>query len=156
MENNTPQTTTDTTTNAPASLAEQLLAERKAFESALTLRAWNDPAFAEQLQQDPVATINAAFGIELPADLAVQVHHETPTTLHLALPPAPMASDAELTTDDLERVSGGGLGTAFVVSGSAIVTAGIASIGTASASAGFAASVSVTASVTAAKIITDR
>jgi len=93
----------------PASPAELVLFQRKAFESAVTLRAWSDPAFAEQLQQDPVAAINAAFGIELPADLAVQVHHETPTTLHLAVPPAPVISesDDELTEDDLERVAGG-------------------------------------------------
>jgi len=107
----------------PSHLAEQLLAQRKAFETAVTLRAWNDAAFAEQLAQDPLAAINAAFGIELPAELDVQLHHESPTTLHLVLPPMPLlaAADEELSVNDLERVAGG----SFSVASSAFVTASI-------------------------------
>jgi len=119
---------------------EQILAQRKAFETAVTLRAWNDAAFAEQLAEDPVAAINAAFGIELPAELDVQLHHETPTTLHLALPPTPLlaAGDDELTEDDLERVAGGSFGIA------------------ASAVASIVSGVSVGVSVVSTVIVTDK
>lgn len=93
----------------PIDPVEQILAQRKAFETAVTLRAWSDAAFAEQLAQDPVAAINAAFNIELPADLDIQLHHETSTTLHLTLPPMPVIppDSDELSEDDLERVAGG-------------------------------------------------
>jgi len=105
----------------PADPAEQILAQRKAFETAVTLRAWNDAAFAEQLAEDPVAAINTAFGIELPAELDVQLHHETPSTLHLSLPLAPLIATSanELTEDDLERTAGG----SFAIAASAIATA---------------------------------
>ena len=128
----TPSSDTDTT--APASLAEQILAQRKAFESAVTLRVWNDPAFAEQLAQDPVAAINAAFGAELPAELEVHLHHETPNTLHLVLPPAIAPADHELTEDDLEQVAGGAVFvkvTATVSLSAAVTTTVAASIASA-------------------------
>lgn len=117
--------------------AEQLLEQRKAFETAVTLRTWSDPAFAEALRGDPAAAINAAFGIELPAELDIQLHHETPTTLHLALPQKPtLAADGhELTEDDLERVAGGSLiivQTAFVASTAAGISAASAGLSAAS------------------------
>ena len=105
----------------PAKFAELVLAQRKAFETAVTLRAWNDPVFAEQLALEPIAAINAAFDLDLPADITVNIHHETSTSLHLSLPPMPaIAIDSnELTDDDLERVSGGGLAL-----GASIISAG--------------------------------
>ena len=111
------------TPSTPMTPNEQILAHRKAFETAVTLRAWNDPAFAEQLAKNPVAAINAEFSTQLPAELDIQLHHETPTTLHLALPPNPtLAADGhELTEDDLERVAGGSLG----IAGAALMTAAL-------------------------------
>lgn len=108
----------------PADAVAQLLAQRQAFETAVILRAWSDPAFADALRQDPVAAINATFGLELPAEFDVQLHHETPSTLHLVLPLRPIhaAADAELSEDDLERVAGGGFG-GVALSASLAVTA---------------------------------
>lgn len=128
------------TSATPADPVEQILAQRKAFETAVTLRAWNDPAFAEQLAQDPVAAINAAFDIELPTDVDIHVHHESPTTLHLALPQIPIVptSSDELSEDDLERVAGGSFGIA-----ASVVSVGL-SVSAASAAAS-AASATVTA-----------
>ena len=116
-----PISTTPMTTN------QQVLAQRKAFETAVTLRAWNDPAFAEQLAKNPVAAINATFGLELPAELDIQLHHETQTTLHLALPPVPLlaAADDELSENDLERVAGGSFGLAASAIASIVSGAGV-------------------------------
>lgn len=104
----------------PADVVEQLLAQRQAFETAVILLAWNDPVFASALRQDPVAAINIAFGIELPAGLDVQLHQEAPSTLHLVLPPAPsLPHDHEgLLDEDLERVAGGSLAVTGAVAAS--------------------------------------
>ena len=128
----------------PIDPVEQILAQRKAFETAVTLRAWSDAAFAEQLAQDPVAAINAAFGTELPTDLDLQLHHETSTTLHLALPPMPVIppDSDELSEDDLERVAGGSFGIAASIA--TVAVSGTASVATTLFASAASAAVSAT------------
>jgi hypothetical protein len=49
-------------------------------------RAWADPAFKQALLTTPKAVIERALGVTLPAELAVHVHEETDTEIHLVLP----------------------------------------------------------------------
>ena len=81
----------------------------------LAARTWADPAFKARLLADPISVL-AEQGIAYPPGVAVEVHENTPTTLHLALPPKPTD---ELSDEQLDTVAGGALstaGTAFSVS----------------------------------------
>ncbi|WP_372006789.1 NHLP leader peptide family RiPP precursor [Tistrella mobilis] len=62
-----------------------------------------DPEFRATMLRDPKAAISMLLGIELPAALDVVVHEETPSRLHIVLPPAGDALDDA----SLEAVSGG-------------------------------------------------
>lgn len=66
-------------------------------------RATADPGFRETVLRDPKAAISTLLGIELPTALEVVVHEETPSRLHIVLPPAGDALDDA----SLEAVSGG-------------------------------------------------
>jgi hypothetical protein len=62
----------------------------------------SDPEFRERLVSDPKGTLSAVFGIEVPDDVAVYVHEETPSEIHITIPGSP-----ELSEHELEMVSGG-------------------------------------------------
>jgi len=65
-------------------------------------KCWADEAFKQALIADPVATLRHE-GIELPAELRVTVLENTPSQIHLVIPPVP----TELSDDDLDGVAGG-------------------------------------------------
>ena len=67
--------------------------------------AWKDPAFKAKLLADPRSALQQ-LDLNLPADLNIQVHEETPKTVHLVLPQDP--SRTELSDEDLDAVAGGG------------------------------------------------
>jgi hypothetical protein len=69
----------------------------------LVARAWGDEAFKARLLAAPAPAL-AEQGIRFPAGVEVRVHENTPTLLHLALPPKP--SD-ELSDEQLDAVAGG-------------------------------------------------
>jgi TOMM propeptide domain len=52
-------------------------------------KAWSDSAFKKQLLSDPKAAIKDAFGIEVPADINLQVLEETDKNYYLVLPSSP-------------------------------------------------------------------
>lgn len=52
-------------------------------------KAWEDPAFKEQLLADPKAALQQAFGIEVPEAITLKVVAETPTEYVLVIPPNP-------------------------------------------------------------------
>ena len=52
-------------------------------------RAWCDPAFREQLLNDPRAALSDAFQLELPDEVQVDVVQETAGELTLVLPYMP-------------------------------------------------------------------
>jgi hypothetical protein len=69
----------------------------------LAARAWADPAFKARLLAEPAAAL-AEQGIEYPPGVAVEVHENTPTAVHLTLPPKP---SEELSDEQLDQVAGG-------------------------------------------------
>jgi hypothetical protein len=69
-------------------------------------RIAEDPGFRDVLLADPRAAVSALVGIDLPDVVAVTVHEESLTDLHLVLPAT--RSAGELNEDDLELVAGGG------------------------------------------------
>ena len=83
---------------------------RAQLEAELAERAHTDDAFRAELTSNPTAVIRrelAAHGIALPDDVTVTLHEETPTALHLVLPPDPTAVE-ELHDEELDLVAGGG------------------------------------------------
>jgi hypothetical protein len=69
----------------------------------LVARAWGDAAFKARLLAAPAAVL-AEQGIAVPPGVEVRVHENTPTLVHLTLPPKP--SD-ELSDEQLDGVAGG-------------------------------------------------
>lgn len=76
---------------------------RQDFEREIILRAREDPDFKAALLADPRAAILDAYGVEVPADVNLQVVQETLSTLYLVLP---LQTD-ELTDEELAAVAGG-------------------------------------------------
>jgi hypothetical protein len=69
----------------------------------LVARAWSDEAFKRRLLAEPAAVL-AEQGIALPPGTEVRLHEDTPTVVHLTLPPQP---GDELSDEQLDAVAGG-------------------------------------------------
>jgi hypothetical protein len=69
----------------------------------LVARAWGDEAFKRRLLAEPAAAL-AEQGIRLPPGVEIRVHEDSPTAVHLTLPPAP---SEELSDEQLDAVAGG-------------------------------------------------
>ena len=65
-------------------------------------RAAEDNEFRASLIADPKAVINSELGIEIPDGVSVSVVEDTPTAVHLVLPPG-----SQLSPEVLEEISGG-------------------------------------------------
>ena len=77
--------------------------ERRLFERSL-----QDESFRQRLLKDPKATVEQKLGVQVPADVRVQVVEETADTIYLVLPGASPAGEVgELSDLDLEAVAGG-------------------------------------------------
>ncbi|HYB00551.1 MAG TPA: NHLP leader peptide family RiPP precursor [Ktedonobacteraceae bacterium] len=71
-------------------------------------KASKDEAFREQLLNNPKAALERALGITFPREVTIQVHENTPTTLHLVLPVhSKEGNPRDLSDAELERVTGG-------------------------------------------------
>jgi hypothetical protein len=66
-------------------------------------RAWSDEAFKARLLAEP-GPVLAEQGIAVLSGVVVQVHENTPTVLHMALPPKPTE---DLSDEQLDALSGG-------------------------------------------------
>jgi hypothetical protein len=94
----------------------------------LVARAWADEAFKARLLSEPGKTL-AEQGIEVPAGVEVRVHENTPTLVHLTLPPAP---SEELSDEQLDQVAAGTTaGTAGSLSSVGTVCATLSTVGSA-------------------------
>ena len=60
----------------------------------LVARTWSDTAFKARLLADPAAVL-AQEGIPVPPGTEVRVHEDSPTLVHLALPPKPSGELAD-------------------------------------------------------------
>ena len=73
----------------------------------LIKKAWADATFKKKLLTDPKPIIADATGVELPGDVSVKIHEDTPGVKHMILPVNPNSED--LSDADLEAIAGGGL-----------------------------------------------
>ncbi|GLV54012.1 hypothetical protein KDH_08610 [Dictyobacter sp. S3.2.2.5] len=74
----------------------------------LFARTMKDAALRREMLNNPRAVLERELGIKLPAGTNVQVHVNSPDTLHIVLPSESDAATAqELSDADLEAVSGG-------------------------------------------------
>jgi Nitrile hydratase, alpha chain len=77
-------------------------------KSAIIAKATNDEAFREQLLDNPKAALERTLGITFPQGVTIQVHEDTPTTLHVVLPVNSQAGKPrDLSDAELEHVAGG-------------------------------------------------
>jgi len=51
--------------------------------------AMHDQAFREELMQNPKETLERELGISFPPEIEIEMHQDTPTTIHLVLPLKP-------------------------------------------------------------------
>jgi hypothetical protein len=85
-------------------LQEQILA----LQPQVVSKAMNDEAFRQHLLQDPKQTLERELGLTIPQGVTIQIHEETPTTLHLVLPMKPLTGELmELSDEELKEVAGG-------------------------------------------------
>lgn len=74
----------------------------KELEAQIIASAAEDEGFRAGIINDPKAAIATRFGVNLPAELDIQVHEDTLTTTHLVLP-----STGKLDEAALEFANGG-------------------------------------------------
>lgn len=72
--------------------------------AAILEKAQTDPSFREKLLADPAATL-AGEGLAVPPGFTVVALEDTPTRMHLVLPP--VSPTGEVSEQDLDAVAGG-------------------------------------------------
>ena len=72
----------------------------------LVMRAWNDPEFQKKLTTNTRETLKE-IGLDLPPDIELEVHIQTPKHIHLIIPEKPPEL-GELTEEEMRKFSGGG------------------------------------------------
>jgi hypothetical protein len=77
---------------------------RAQVDQVISEQLANDPGFRERLLDDPKATLAEVFSIDIPDNVQVIVHEDTPTEVHLTIPGTGALTDA-----DLEAVAGGAM-----------------------------------------------
>jgi hypothetical protein len=83
---------------------------RKDLEIAITVQAWKDEAFRQELLSNPKAALAKVLGRPLPDDFQVFIHQESPRTIHLVLPQKPAttwSSTQELTDEQVSGLAAG-------------------------------------------------
>ncbi len=68
----------------------------------LISKASDDSAFRASLLADPKATVSAELNMKIPEQVSVSVLEDSPTAVHLVLPPSALLRGA-----DLKAISGG-------------------------------------------------
>lgn len=78
---------------------------RADVDALIAERLAADPDFRQALLSDPRAALSELVGVDLPDAVAVEVHEESLTSVHLVIP-AP-TDHHQISEDDLELVAGG-------------------------------------------------
>ena len=71
----------------------------------LVMRAWNDSEFKNKLSANPRQTLKE-IGLDLPPELELEVHIQTPNHIHLIIPEKPPGL-GELTEEEMRKFAGG-------------------------------------------------
>jgi hypothetical protein len=70
---------------------------RKDIHSAVRERIIGDPDFYDAVMSDPREALKEGLGLEIPVNVGIRVHRQTPQRLHIVLPfvlPAELRPDA--------------------------------------------------------------
>ncbi len=79
-----------------------------ALQPQIVARAVKDEAFRQHLLNNPKQTLEREFGLTFPPGVSIQMHEQTPATLHLVLPmKSPAGELQELSDEELKEVAGG-------------------------------------------------
>ncbi|MEE2907123.1 MAG: NHLP leader peptide family RiPP precursor [Planctomycetota bacterium] len=87
------------------------MTEQKNALAQLFAACWKDEALKARFMSDPKAVL-AEHGIDVPANIDVNVVENSDNTVHITIPAAP-AGDGELSVEQLAAVAGGLGGLAF-------------------------------------------
>jgi hypothetical protein len=82
---------------------------RQQILDAILKRAAVDPGFRQNLLTEPHQTIREVFGVVIPSTFTIRFVEKEPGVDALVVLPELGAPDDELSDDDLETVSGGGV-----------------------------------------------
>ena len=71
-------------------------------------RSVKDETFRQQMLSNPRQVLADEYGVNIPANVSIQVVEDTPNNVHLVLPPkAQVGGMQELSDGELEAVAGG-------------------------------------------------
>lgn len=77
----------------------------------IIVRAMKDEAFRQELLKNPKAVLEREFRATIATEVSVQVHEDTPTSIHLVLPRKAQEDNLrELSDTELEKAAGGPTG----------------------------------------------
>ena len=65
------------------------MAETYTLQEWILSIAMHDRTFREELLRDPKETLERELGISFPEEVQIEMHEDTPTTIHLVLPMRP-------------------------------------------------------------------
>jgi hypothetical protein len=84
------------------------MSEQKTLQEQIVARAMKDEAFRQELLSNPKAAVERGLGITLPQGTNIQVHEDTPDTVHIVLPMKVQSGEPrELSDAELEQAVGG-------------------------------------------------
>ena len=81
------------------------MTEQRNQLAALFAACWKDEALKARFQSDPKAVL-AEFGIDVPANMNVNVVENSDNTVHITMPQAP-ADAGDLSDEELSNAAGG-------------------------------------------------
>ena len=106
--------------------------EQNGLYSQIVARAWSDQAFKEALSKNPAGVLKKEYGIDVPADINLQVRENTDKVFHIVVDSAPASNEARMEVDKLAASSTFGSAGTLGTAGSACGTFGsVACLGTA-------------------------
>jgi hypothetical protein len=82
------------------------MTEQRNQLAALFAACWKDEALKARFMSDPKAVL-AEHGIDVPANINVNVVENTDNTVHITMPQVPAGAEGELTDEELASAAGG-------------------------------------------------